>query len=445
MNINPEFRRNLWLELTPSRLVGMPMILGVLLFLAYLLDNKQYGESVANTSLILFGLLTFLWGTRLASEALVSEIRDHTWDSQRMSVIGPWSMTWGKLLGSTIYPWYGALFCLLVYLTSRPSLGLSVIETAILLLGSGLLGQAIGLLSSLQAIRKNQRYGRFQTTAFLVLGAGSAVSVVSWPFAESTSIFWYGQYYPDHSFVLISLVVFLAWAVFGIYRLIRDELQLKSLPWAWGLFVLFLMIYIAGFYGEDGWVTGQSVWPPRLLTAFLVTLGLAYGTVFCERKDPVIFQRLLQDLGRRKWGRAMQTSPLWLNTLPFVVLSCAVLVIVDLASEPVEGVKPFAVPAIAMVLFLLRDFGILLFLNLGRVPKRADMLTILFLTLLYGVIPTILTALDLNRLTGLFWPIQGVPAEIVLPAALFQAVAILWLMTRRWRKTCYNADIIDNN
>jgi hypothetical protein len=34
MNINPEFRRNLWLELTPSRLVGMPLVLGVFFFLA---------------------------------------------------------------------------------------------------------------------------------------------------------------------------------------------------------------------------------------------------------------------------------------------------------------------------------------------------------------------------------------------------------------------------
>ena len=33
MHINPEFRRNLWLELTPSRLVGMPLVLGVFFFL----------------------------------------------------------------------------------------------------------------------------------------------------------------------------------------------------------------------------------------------------------------------------------------------------------------------------------------------------------------------------------------------------------------------------
>jgi hypothetical protein len=66
------------------------------------------------------------------------------------------------------------------------------------------------------------------------------------------------------------------------------------------------------------------------------------------------------------------------------------------------------------------------------------MLMMLFLVLLYGVIPTILAALDLDRLTGLFWPVPGASAEIVLPAALAQAVVMLGLMVRRWRKSHMN-------
>ena len=433
MNINPEFRRNLWLELTPYRLVGMPMILGALLFLAYLLDGRQYSAGVARTALILFSLLAFLWGTRLASEALITEIREHTWDSQRMSVIGPWSMTWGKLLGSTIYPWYGALICLLVYLTSKPALGLSVIETAVLMVGSGLLGQAIGLLSSLQAIRKSQRYGRFQTTAFLALGAGCAVALLNWPFSASSDVVWYGRAFPDDRFVLISLVVFLGWTVLAIYRLIRAELQLESLPWAWGLFTLFLMGYVAGFLGEGSWQVGQDLSLQRLLSAFLITLALAYAAAFSERKDPVALRRLLQYFGRREWLRTLQLFPLWLSTLPFILLTCAVLVAVEVSTGSGASVN-LAVPAVAMLLFLLRDFGLLLFLNLARSPKRADMLTMLFLILLYGVIPMILAALGFDRMTELFRPMPGVLAEIILPAALCQAVVMLWLTVRRWRR-----------
>jgi hypothetical protein len=435
MSLNPEFRRNLWLELTSYRMIGMPMILGALLFLAYLLNGKQYDEGVARTALVLFGLLAFVWGTRLASESLITEIREHTWDNQRMSVISPWSMTWGKLLGSTLYPWYGALICMLVYLTSKPAFGLSLPETAVLMVGSGLLGQAVGLLSSLQSIRKNQRYGRFQTTTFLVMGVSCAISVLSWPFAEDASIFWYDRHYPDNRFVLTSLVVFLAWAIFAIYRQLRAELQLKSLPWAWAAFVLFLAVYVAGFLGEGNWASVEDAWQQRFLCAFLVSLALAYGAAFCERKDPVAFRRLLQSLARGQWRRAMEGLPLWLTTLPFVVLTCAALAAIELHAGAGGSVTPVAVAAVAMVFFLVRDLGLMLFLHLGRFPKRADMLTILLLALLYAVFPKILAALGLEPLAELFWPAPSAPSVILLSAAILQAFAMCWLATRRWRKS----------
>lgn len=428
MNINAEFRRNLWLELTPSRLVGMPLVLGLLLLLVFLLDGKQYGEGVARTAQVLFGLLTILWGTRLASEALITEIREHTWDNQRMSVIGPWSMTWGKLLGSTIYPWYGALLCLPVYLSARTLSVLSPVETVVLMIGSGLLSQAVGLLASLQAIRKNPHHGRLQTTAFLVLGAFCGFSLNTWPFAAARGVTWYGRHYTDGDFVLVSLVIFLAWSVFGIYRLLRVELQLRSLPWGWGVFVLFLVVYAAGFAGELPWRGNAGPWQQRLLTGFLITLALTYGTAFCERKDPVTFRRLLQAIGRRRWSQALTAAPLWLSSLPPVVLFCLLLIGAD------RNDGPLLLPALAMLLLLLRDLGLLIFLNLSRIPKRADMLAVLCLVLLYGVVPTILSALDLDSLAGLFWPRPGQSATLALPAAFGQALVMAWLVTVRWRR-----------
>lgn len=430
MNINPEFRRNLWLELTPSRLVGMPLVLGVLLLLAFLLDGRQYGETVAKAASLLFGLLAILWGTRLACEALVTEIREHTWDNQRMSVIGPWSMTWGKLLGSTIYPWYGALLCLLVFLTSRPQPTLSTPATVLLMIGSGLFGQAIGMLASLQAIRKNQRHGRFQTTAFWVLGAGCGLYVLRWPFALTEGIGWYGRYFADEQFVLASLVLFLAWTVLGIYRLIRAELQLRSLPWAWILFVLFLVGYLAGFPAMVRWQAGEGLWQQRLSSGFLITLMLAYGTAFWERKDPVAFRRLLRHLSHRDWLRALAAVPLWLITLLLVVIFCFLVVGAG------QGSGDLVTSAMAMTLFLIRDIGLLLFLNLGRVPRRADLLTLLWLVLLYGIIPSVLAGLDLGAMTALFWPVPGRPATILLPAAFGQAAVMSLLLVVRWRRRC---------
>ena len=50
-----------------------------------------------------------LWGTRSAALSVVAEIRERTWDSQKLSSIGPWTMVWGKLFGATAANWFGAL------------------------------------------------------------------------------------------------------------------------------------------------------------------------------------------------------------------------------------------------------------------------------------------------------------------------------------------------
>jgi hypothetical protein len=163
MRVNPEFRRNLWLELSPQRLIGMPMVLGALFLLAFTLSGKRFGEDVAKMALFLFGVLAIVWGTKLAGESVVTEIRDRTWDGQRMSVIGPWAMTWGKLFGSTVFPWYGSLLCLFVYAVAAPfKPGTDIFKTVLVMAGAGLAGQAVALLASLLAIRRDRRFSRSQ-------------------------------------------------------------------------------------------------------------------------------------------------------------------------------------------------------------------------------------------------------------------------------------------
>jgi pimeloyl-ACP methyl ester carboxylesterase len=75
-----------------------------------------YGRTVpqdtiyrAGIIVLLFGVLTILWGTRLAANSILDEMADKTWDWQRLSILSPWTMTWGKLFGATAFAWYGGL------------------------------------------------------------------------------------------------------------------------------------------------------------------------------------------------------------------------------------------------------------------------------------------------------------------------------------------------
>jgi len=81
----------------------------------------------------------------------------------------------------------------------------------------------------------------------------------------------------------------------------------------------------------------------------------------------------------------------------------------------------------------MRDLGLLLFFNLGRNPKRADMLTVLWLAMLYGVMPTILAAVNLDLLTTLFWPRKDLQPALGMMAVAVEVLVICWLVARRWR------------
>jgi len=118
--VNPELQRNLWLEFSLHRLVVMPCVLALLFLCAALGTQPNSDVGVTTTGLLLFIGLAGFWGARRAADAVTEEFRGKTWDGQRMSALGPWAMTWGKLVGSTSYAWYGALMCLATVAVAWP-------------------------------------------------------------------------------------------------------------------------------------------------------------------------------------------------------------------------------------------------------------------------------------------------------------------------------------
>jgi len=110
--MNPELRRNLWLELSTHRLVAMPAVLFLVFVLFASRNVGDWAEIVFTTAVGLFIVIVPLWGTYKAAESVTDEVRDRTWDWQRLSALDPWRMTWGKLAGATAFTWYGAAICM---------------------------------------------------------------------------------------------------------------------------------------------------------------------------------------------------------------------------------------------------------------------------------------------------------------------------------------------
>src|SRR5262249_9147698 len=154
---NPEFQRNLWLELTPRRMILMVALLGLGLFAAGVSGDRNALVSLART---LFYAIVVLWGTRNAALAVVAETRDPPWHMQLLPSIAPGAMTWGKLFGLTIYNWFGGAICLAVVLSDAvvkkglPAASLDLVY----FIAVGAIAQAAALLASLIAVRRRQSH-----------------------------------------------------------------------------------------------------------------------------------------------------------------------------------------------------------------------------------------------------------------------------------------------
>ena len=120
--MNPEFKRNLWLEISPARIALMPGVLTLIALLAVAMSEHNPRDNLFIACTVLFTGLTVGWGSLLVMSSINNEVTERTWDQQRLSALTPWQMAWGKLFGSTAYAWYGALLCAVVAVLAASTL-----------------------------------------------------------------------------------------------------------------------------------------------------------------------------------------------------------------------------------------------------------------------------------------------------------------------------------
>jgi len=422
--INPELQRNLWLEVTPHRLIALPLLILAILYLGFLSNNSELGQEVADTAMLLAWMSTLLWGAMLAGEGLLAEVRGRTWEQQRMSALGAWQLAWGKLLGSTAMAWYGAAVALPVWLLAceHPAAQM-VLELARLLL-AGLLLQSLSLLAALHGLRRDRdTAGRSWTMPLLL-----ALVLLPWlgfSGAPETPLRWYGGDYTSLRFIVLSLLLFTGWVLIGLWQVMRSELQMQVHPGWWLGFMLTVMFYCAGFV--DG---QQSALLPmgRLGVAFFAGLILLYGALLVEPKSPFHFIRLLAFWEQSDRRRLYSQLPAWLSAMGLLALTLLLLLLWPVPA-PIEGRLFF----LALFLFMLRDTLLLLGIAFSPRSKRPELAGVLYLGVLYLLIPLILAALNLSHLAPLLLPTAQSTVWLSLPAAAIEAGLAFLFMRRRWQ------------
>ena len=305
--MNPEFQRNLWLELAPRRMILMIVLLALAFLAVALGGSKDF--TVGGAAEWLFYLIVVVWGTRNAATAVVGEIRDRTWDMQRLSSLTPGEMTWGKLLGSTIFNWFGGAICLAVmtFDTLTHKSVTAAFADIVYYLAIGVIAQAASFLASLIAVRRRQAHSRLDVFIYQVVGIAAAVAVNSvWSIADPATmhlahvvgadvIAWWGMKLDARLFLLASLAIFAGWLLTACYREMRLELQMRNGALVWLAFLVFIGVYAGGF---DAWLPkdqsaeGLDAVSLRLGLAVGVYASLTYLMVFLEPKDRVTVEKL---------------------------------------------------------------------------------------------------------------------------------------------------------
>jgi len=428
--MNPELRRNLWLELSLHRLIAVPVALALIFGLVYKLSELDPHEPLAVTAVSLF-IAFALWGGVQAGDSVLGEVRARTWDGQRMSAIEPWAMTWGKLLGAPAFAWYGGAICLLAYLGVSP--GKSAPKMALFLLAGAVLLAGIALIGSIVAARKP--LARSSSTAWVigivVLFIGPWMSVLT---ANDEAIGWWGRNWARIDFLLASTLVFAAWAVFGAHRLMCQELRVRTAPWAWVAFLLFVSAFVTGFGIRAQDTPGQQR-NVFLIAGLIVSLATIYPLLFSEASGAMAVRRLLLRIAARDRRRLLEETPLWPVSLALAFVFCLLTVALVGPRGSDDSLFRGAVLApIPLILLATRDAAIFMFFALAREPRRAEAATVFYLLLLYWLVPMLLNVAGAKGIADLvlppFWERPGFAGAVAAVQAAVVVAAALW----RWRK-----------
>jgi len=425
--MNPEFQRNLYLEFSVARLIGMPLFLMVIFALTYSIDSGKLSASTANIAMTLYVLIILFWGARQTAESLLEEIRNHTWDIQKTSAISAWSLTWGKLLGSTLFNWYGGLLCLFIYSIATPARE-PLFLVWIYAISGGILAQSLGLLTSLLAVRRKQ-----MTVSILYYG----VIFCSLPFLipllfdsdySTGQVDWYSIRVDAHIFIAISLLLACFWAVVGVYRLLAEELQIRTLPWVWLSFIGFLVLYFTGlFAGEKTTAFGIGE------CSFVVCGCLTYLLILSDNNNPMTVRKLWLYSEQAQWQRVLEQIPCWLISL-LLLIPVSLYLTLFRDAETLEKMTVYPIPSFFL---LVRDCSVILFFSYAANAKRAAGLSFLYLLLIYWILPAIFIEGGAEGMAAVFLPLFSDNIAIALIFAGGQAALAGFLLFNRWQN-CIN-------
>ena len=447
--MNAELHRYVWLEITPFRLIATPIIVVVVMFLIVASGGEKPWDIIASMSLVAYSLCAFIVGSARAFASVTDEVRDRTWDFQRMSALPPWSLAIGKIVGAPMFMSYIALCCMVAFLlaatqtqVAHPVLTVvTYFATAVLLHG---LAVALSAALARSTLSPRARRGLPVVVGLLVLfsfipslafrlieakdGQQSA-GMLQWYVFESISI---------ELFSAFTLVAFAAWAVFAAWRAMARELRERAWWWAWPLFSAFVWLWFAGLNHAALLGTIDPGAAAACLAICLLT-SACYLQFFLDPLTRVSLARLAHS------GTDAQSKP-WHQRVPHwaihAVIAVAAAGIAAMIGGGVQITKRGATDdtlrtalavALPLALMFIRDAAIVSCFTLSTRMKRQLGAAIFCVVALNLLLPWALNAVGLTTMAHWAFPFFNDPRSgWPMAATGFAAHSALALLVLWW-------------
>ncbi len=452
IRINPELQRNIWETITPTKLVIMPIVLGLIFMLV------DSAVQLATVSLVLFYIITVMVGSYMAGEEIPGEIQDKTWDWQRMSAMTPMQMTLGKLWGSTIYQWYAGVICIIVFIVASIALKMDVLrliqfvfcmiltatffQSITMIFGIGTRDMPIGLRRFL-IIAVLLSLGIILVTIFIVFSFASYLDKKIDTEIIEHSFNWFFLKLPIITHFLMALFFLNAWSFIGLYRAFRTEMYYFNGPELYIVFLISIPFYFSGYLTN---IPNLSI--SIYLTLLFAGIALfAYNstliTALIDKMEIVGFRRLFYHLKIKDYKKAGYNTPMWLvSFITEIFFSVFALGMYFIASSELnkfeEGFSTRIFFFLLVInLFLVRDLGIFLYNNFTQ-GRNATGITLAYLFVLYQILPALMVTSGNEQLLPAFYPIpydknfEFSWINILIP--LIQAVIMVLLVKKVWEE-----------
>jgi hypothetical protein len=407
--MNPEFKRNLWLEISPGRLIIMPIVLGLIAALSFVLDTQKPLQTLFIAACALCAVLVIGWGSFSVITSINSEVTERTWDQQRLSALTPWEMAWGKLLGSTAYAWYGGLLCALVALLAALILPDSLTRCVWLLTGllAAVASHAWLMASRLhtmdtQAEKSTSMAGRlfglFMLVQFLPIIFLYPMGLLGKEAAQGS---WWNLALPleVQNFVLVSL--FLVLGLLALWRSMSKQLMLRTTPWAWVLGIVAVGLIIAGYALNSK----MSAMP--LLVIAMTAIGATYFALFTEKNNLLVWRAVVFHAKRSSAHRFWQELPLWPVSFAVAVIFAGFYSFMGKGGDASMTMTTVTSVVWMALLHTLRDCGIYLFFAFRNTTRKPLGMTLLTLFILGVILPAIASFTAAGS-AELFEPMYGI-------------------------------------